>query len=585
MSMPTYSVLERIPLHILEEIALYAVGSQLTGPPSDVSTLLRVSRTLYNSLAKECNPTFCSRIFRMKFDLNAPLRRLGPRVHDATIQANELVRRFEALGRIKRDAYPRDGSSDDAITADLWLVYLIFLENDGKNIHQLIDYAELHIFARNFVRFHGRLHDQPAGSSNAWTLDSEINALGVWLFWFTDIYRVGHENNDERIEILDALNYIYIGSFKYPAMHMPITLFRNIPPNWEPRFADGRVFNMSTTPMHPPSIVRQYFGEDLILARPNIVSPTLLASLNRMGPPDMPQSGLIDVDRQEVIRMGWRGVRTEHFTGFEHDEQGKGSLHWEGGSQRHECDWMRLLHCYDPRITISLSTNAFRPGELDGNWEGRFFTVEGNSLAAAYEAGPTGGALDPPMIIQMPMQFRLKEFHQFDKDAMLTVDDLTLDGIGNGALNSWMPRETKYHATQGYVNGKEVNNMLNVHDPLAGRSVKYRRFAEGLETLNEEWPGDAQAPFSGGVWDVLILGAPDPDFAEIWGEQEYVGRVRAWDGLVVIVKIPENNLGRWVFHGYIHSGVNLVGRFRGTSLPVTEESRTEGVWGMVKSDI
>ena len=75
----------------------------------------------------------------------------------------------------------------------------------------------------------------------------------------------------------------------------------------------------------------------------------------------------------------------------------------------------------------------------------------------------------------------------------------------------------------------------------------------------------------------------------MWGEYVIIGRVRAWDGLVALLRVPTaslhqhthpqgqgngangggrgaEGLGKWIFHGYMH-GDNLVGRWRATGTP------------------
>ena len=68
---------------------------------------------------------------------------------------------------------------------DIWLAYLLFLENDGRNYEQLVHYAGIDTFASNFVKRGGPFHDG-ADDSGGWKIDNEVNALVAWLFWFTD---------------------------------------------------------------------------------------------------------------------------------------------------------------------------------------------------------------------------------------------------------------------------------------------------------------------------------------------------------------------------------------------------------------
>ena len=177
-------MLERLPGHILEDITLDADLSFLAGPPTTLCSMLRVSRTLYETLARKYNPVLYAHIFRGKFDIESPLRRLGRRVLDASALADEVIRRFSCLQRVKRNVYSQDQTTDATLTTDLWIIYLMFLENDEKNIHQLIDYGQVHLFAQNFVRLGGRMHNH--SDESVWTVDSEVNSLALWIFWFTE---------------------------------------------------------------------------------------------------------------------------------------------------------------------------------------------------------------------------------------------------------------------------------------------------------------------------------------------------------------------------------------------------------------
>ena len=187
--MNVLSRLERLPDELLEDIALSAVNSSFLGPPVTLLGLLLCSSSLFERLSPDNNTYLYARIFYSKFDLHAVVRRLGEDCVDPRRLTKELVRRFQALKRLRRgDVYPRgkcDDTLDGGLRADLWTAYLMFLESDGKNTQQLVQYARIDRLALDFVRPGGRLHDG-AQENGGWTVDSEVNALGVWLFWFTD---------------------------------------------------------------------------------------------------------------------------------------------------------------------------------------------------------------------------------------------------------------------------------------------------------------------------------------------------------------------------------------------------------------
>ncbi|KAG2342066.1 hypothetical protein BDR05DRAFT_1001324 [Suillus weaverae] len=81
-----------------------------------------------------------------------------------------------------------------------------------------------------------------------------------------------------------------------------------------------------------------------------------------------------------------------------------------------------------------------------------------------------------------------------------------------------------------------------------------------------------------GVLDIALVGETDFKHGQAWNHYKFYGRVREWDGLVALVRIPAHQfphptlgLGLWVFSGYIVGGHNFVGTWRalGDVDPVT----------------
>ncbi|VDB84188.1 unnamed protein product [Peniophora sp. CBMAI 1063] len=72
-----------------------------------------------------------------------------------------------------------------------------------------------------------------------------------------------------------------------------------------------------------------------------------------------------------------------------------------------------------------------------------------------------------------------------------------------------------------------------------------------------------------GVHDIILTGETDDNHGLAWGHFTIFGRVRAWDGLVALVRAPaEPGRPRWVFRGYLHYGQAFVGAWRGmTNIP------------------
>ena len=187
--MSVLSRLERLPDELLEDIALHTVKSAFLGPPVTLSGLLRCSRSIFERLCQENNTHIYARIFYSKFDVRAAVRRLGEDCVHTQRLTKELVRRCKALKRLRRGDVYLQGTCDDTLDAglrlDLWTAYLMFLESDGKNTQQLVQYARIDRLALDFVRPGGRLH-HGMQANGGWTVDSEVNALVLWIFWFTD---------------------------------------------------------------------------------------------------------------------------------------------------------------------------------------------------------------------------------------------------------------------------------------------------------------------------------------------------------------------------------------------------------------
>ncbi|GJJ06053.1 hypothetical protein Clacol_000241 [Clathrus columnatus] len=573
-----YSGFERLPEHILEDIVLFAVDATFPGPPTPLASLLRVSKKVSSILTQKRNPILYARIFVSKFDIAAPCRRFGKSALDVNQQARECIRRFKCLRRFRFNSYPEDENVSSPLCEDLWIAYLMFLENDGKNIAQLIGYAHIDIFARDFVKTSGRLHIG-ATENAGWTVDNETNALALWLFWFTDDDRVGKETPEERIDTLNALSCIFLGSFKYPTTFAPLTTFQ-IPPSVIPPLHEPRpTFLLSTSPTHPPSVIRDYFGQRLVLSRPLLTPPALLSCLIRFGGCVKSRGASIDenanqtVSRAQAIKLGWSGALTEKY-----DRLGMEGYQWsQTSSIRHQHDWRRLLYCYNPWTRMRIPTRAFSPGQLEGTWEGRWLTVNSDFFHNVANTAREGRSINHPpdyLVVQQPIEFCVREYYQIDPKECLSFNDMSTDGTGTGALQGWQPSGMEV---------EEASGKLDIFDPRAKQRHIYQSSIPIKDILDEYMANsDSSSPYDNDVWDIILTARTHDDYADIWGRDRYFGRIRAWDGLVLLVRERRHDAGRWIFYGYIYSGQNLVGRWRETGTPITSQG-LEGVWGMVKS--
>lgn len=87
---------------------------------------------------------------------------------------HELSKRFRALHRIRRGDI-----ADPNILESLSTIYIMMLEDDGRNWEQLL-WAQLPIFMTRFLRERLMVG---AETNNGWPTENEVNVLAVSIFW------------------------------------------------------------------------------------------------------------------------------------------------------------------------------------------------------------------------------------------------------------------------------------------------------------------------------------------------------------------------------------------------------------------
>lgn len=174
---------------VLQHIAFFCAEPFL-GTPANVVPFLLICRKVYSAVGFNFAPYLYGRIFRMKFDVAAPMRRLGEDQLKSSVLAEELRRRCEALKRIRRLEI-----SGPNTLSDLWMAYLMFLEHDVKNARQLIEWANIRSFVMHYIR--ARLYEN-SQENRGWPLESDSNALAIWILWHAfdeGMYRCNNVNN------------------------------------------------------------------------------------------------------------------------------------------------------------------------------------------------------------------------------------------------------------------------------------------------------------------------------------------------------------------------------------------------------
>jgi hypothetical protein len=173
--MPELSHFEQFAHEILECIAFHTAteGNFVLGPPKHLVPLLCTSRTINGILSFKYNSRLYADIFRVKFDYEAPTRRLGIGQLTTPRLSAELRKRFVALKHIKYVCEDSDHLDD------LWTAFFLMSESDGRNEAHLIEWARIEAYLVSF------LLSQTSESSWASFTQNGGAALVVWLLWMT----------------------------------------------------------------------------------------------------------------------------------------------------------------------------------------------------------------------------------------------------------------------------------------------------------------------------------------------------------------------------------------------------------------
>lgn len=182
---PTLS-LGMVPQEVLEHIAFFAATDGFLGPPAGIVPLLTLNRSMHDALSFQNNPHLYARIFSEKFDDEAPLRRLGVAKLPPTALAEELRRRSVILKRIRAQTDTKSPPDEKHIRQVLWTAYLMVLENDGRNERQLLEFAHMNDWLKEYLFELTGASDvlKAFNGADTWARNSERMSLALWLFWY-----------------------------------------------------------------------------------------------------------------------------------------------------------------------------------------------------------------------------------------------------------------------------------------------------------------------------------------------------------------------------------------------------------------
>ncbi|KAF8552044.1 hypothetical protein OG21DRAFT_1511976 [Imleria badia] len=571
---------------VLDDIAFYLAVDPLLGPPVNFLSLLLTCRTFYNQLSIANNSALYARIFHCKFDCEAIERRLSPRWTSAPYLARELRSRFIALQHIKH-RNPSLRSDREA----LWKAYLMLLEDDGRNAMQLLGWANLPDWVLGVVALRSFPLSTSTGQSMSHLSDPEGLSLAVWLLWMTSSKEsVAAEAVRVRTAITNAILPFLVRGYQYPSVFAPDSYF------YLPLCEEHDELAGFSGPL--PLVTQiHYLGHKLKLAVPPLTSAALLNFAVRQEAwqdtvPLPSHIALLPATREEATArdLPTPALTQEDVREFHLHTRTRFFQHQGITSERLDKDWFRLVACHTPSaVERPLKGIVYSLGTLVGNWSGHVFVPDMVAHLSAVVDRRRPAASVP--FVQERISCAFEEHHCLSFSEPLVAPPRR-DGLGEDIFNAWLPQD---------LNFIRRSDGLEIFDPSTGKNTWYETYHPGRSspysararellsnTLDREWCRqeasdsamqedteevddyeDFVEELPSGVQDIIITGETCERQGAAWGYYKFIGRVRAWDGLVVFLRIPMSNQsydgGRWIFKGYVHER-SLVGRWRDTAM-------------------
>ncbi|KAG6919873.1 hypothetical protein DXG01_015581 [Tephrocybe rancida] len=232
--------LTTIPLEILHHIAVDLVDFTPVGPPFQLVPLMQTCSALNSRLSPGRNPSLYGTVFQRKLDFGAAERRIGQPT--PAQQALWGWRAFQAMSLFKRGDVRC--CSDAALLEACRMGVMLMLDDDGKNLRQMLLWARADVFAQRLVM--QRLYER-SEENNGWPLETPLIAYALQLMWLlTSEESLRSEPEAVRVQVQQLLlPYIY-APFRYPTTPYPPNHYI-IPP-------------LLPSPLHVPTTIQTAHG-------------------------------------------------------------------------------------------------------------------------------------------------------------------------------------------------------------------------------------------------------------------------------------------------------------------------------------
>ncbi|RSH90140.1 hypothetical protein EHS25_001474 [Saitozyma podzolica] len=575
-------MLDIVPPEVLSRIALH-VSAETSLPPVN---LLLTSHAIHSSLCASNNPNLYASIFRSSFDVSAAQRRVGSL--NAVDLTRELRRRMGALARLGWMVRTGDvrGVGDD----QLWVIYVMLIENDGKNLqHLLAPRGEVHL--PTFLQLYHEQHLLAAAVEPGFPAETVGRSLAIWIAWLLSGYARTPEERDERLFVLRP--YVFAAQQYEPyfapwTMHnLPLSISSPTMPKSNPFIAD----------LSPKTrrVEIEWYGRQLELSPPILTHAAILRFFTKKTPAEIvvaesdpsgpaPLAPIMAVAAAQAAAMGGLALPGLNPTdmAMDIDDISDDSSESSGvmdrltdlvsDSQLHDRDFERLRRCFDPLTCLGMPRTAWR-GMLDGCWEGNFSFFEFEAFREMV-AGQSRALYEGPFGEQAQV-WKLKETY-------VRPIGSARGNKGKGKASAQTEAQTGAKSPPGLpLNGPMTNAGFPTDQPsstsagLASAAAEAATVRETIQRQVEAIPGFEVVPD-----DELdeMLSHPDEEAGlemlltgtghSAWGRFILKGRVRAWDGMASLVKeYAPDSRGKWIYRGYVLAGDVFVGRWRDTFTP------------------
>ncbi|TFK71191.1 hypothetical protein BDN72DRAFT_817787 [Pluteus cervinus] len=536
MTLTVTPSLDSIPQEVLEHIAFYTATDNFLGPPAALVPLLSSSRKIHSRLSIAHNHHLYAAIFAYKFDLQPAIRRLGADRITPGLLAAELKRRCGHLRRIrgyvdalvvgeemKGSRSLGDRGRSHMLGDVLLQAYVLILENEGKNEAQLRHYARLgEWLQRYWFDERGASTALACIQEGNWPPNDDLNSIAMWLFWFL-LKPADYPRGCEMLgKAASVLKVFALAAHKYELAS----------PSWVDFIPESR-------PRDPQYIT--HYEQPCQLFVPPLATPAILSYLT-----------LISLVADKV------GCQTPvaPSTATCRSKQPQQSREWE-------CEWGRSLSLAQDEYD-RVPSDSFRPGSIQGVWEGMFTYTEFTIYAALLRGDPPP-TLHRGIVVQHRQTWKLREHHLMSASDSTRSDFGTEMGRGADieAISPLPPGDPlrSYFPTGTSI--LEHRNGIEVRRPGTKEVLHYQRAPPLSLAWSTSCGDETNRKY---VRDIIITG----EGHSAWGQFNLVGRVRPCDGFVSLSKeYVDGDRGTWLYRGYLvgNANGNLAGRWRDTLSP------------------